>query len=98
MSRPDFEDIIFEKVEVEIKYDGYIDKQKKLIDEMKRLEKMQLPISIDYSKINGLRIEAQEKLNKIKPENLGQASRILGVSPADISVLIVWLHKSSKNI
>ena len=92
-TRPDLTDDIFEQAEINIKYDGYIRRQLSQIAEMRRLEEKKLDFITDYAEIQGLRLEAQEKLNKIKPENLGQASRISGVSPADISVLIIYLSK-----
>ena len=79
--------------EITIKYKGYIDKQLRQIDQFKRLEKKYLSEDIDYDKIKGLRIEARQKLNEIKPVSVGQASRISGVSPADISVLLVYLEQ-----
>lgn len=82
---------ILEKIEVEIKYAGYIERQKKQIQKMKNLENKKIPENICYDQINNLSMEAREKLAKIKPENLGQASRISGVSPADISVLMIWI-------
>ncbi len=91
--RPDLEKAVREKVEIEIKYEGYISRQQAQIDEMLRLEKKLLPDDMDYSAIRGLRLEAAEKLGKVKPTNIGQASRISGVSPADISVLLIWLGK-----
>lgn len=91
--RPPLSDDICEKVEVEIKYEGYISRQQAQVDEMLRLESKIIPKNFDYLSIKGLRIEAAEKLNKIKPENIGQASRISGVSPADISVLLIYLSK-----
>lgn len=94
--RPNLSDEIFEQVEIEIKYSGYIKRQLAQVKEMKRLEKKLLPINIDYHEIIGLRIEACEKLNKVKPLNIGQASRISGVSPADISILLIWLNKREK--
>ena len=90
------DDVLYE-LTIETKYAGYIEKEQKQIDEAKRQEKMMLPQNFDYSQILGLRLEAREKLNKIKPLNMGQASRISGVSPADISVLTVYL-KSKKMI
>lgn len=78
------------KVETEIKYEGYIEKQKAKVREMQRLESRLIPADIDYDKIKGLRLEAAEKLKAIRPVNIGQASRISGVSPADISVLIIY--------
>ena len=92
-TRPPLPYYIFEQVEVEIKYEGYIRRQQAMIDEAKRLEMRKLPQNLDYNAITGLRLEAIEKLNKVKPENVGQASRISGVSPADISVLLIWLTK-----
>lgn len=91
--RPELDVNIFEQVEVEIKYEGYIKRQQALIDEMRRLEGKKLPPDINYQKITGLRLEAQEKLQRVRPENIGQASRISGVSPADISVLLIWLSQ-----
>ena len=90
-TRPQIDKSIFEKVEVEIKYEGYIARQNNQIKELRRLEEKIIPSDIDYKKIRGLRLEAIEKLGKIRPQNIGQASRISGVSPADISVLIIWL-------
>ncbi len=89
--RPDLSYEIFEQVEISIKYEGYIKRQLAQVDEMRRLERRVLDINTDYTQITGLRMEAQEKLNKVKPANLGQASRISGVSPADISVLLIYL-------
>lgn len=83
---------VCEQVELQIKYEGYIQKQLAQIDQMRRLESKKLPKDTDYSLIYGLRLEAIEKLNKIKPLSIGQASRISGVSPADISILAVWLQ------
>lgn len=82
---------IEEKIEVNIKYEGYIRTQLAKIKEMKRLEEKALPTDIDYTKISGLRLEAQEKLNEHRPLNIGQAGRISGVNPADVSVLLIWL-------
>ena len=93
LKRPDFPAAVFENVEIEIKYQGYIKRQKADIAEMRRLEERQLPLHVDYKQIIGLRTEAQEKLEKVKPANVGQASRISGVSPADISVLLIWLSR-----
>jgi tRNA uridine 5-carboxymethylaminomethyl modification enzyme len=89
--RPELDPLVLEQVEVELKYEGYIRRQQSAIEEMRRLENKLLPEQTDYSKITGLRKEAQEKLSKIRPRSIGQASRISGVSPSDISVLIVWL-------
>lgn len=92
--RPTLDPNIFEQVEIEIKYEGYIQKQLKQVEQMRKLETKLLPKEFDYREIKGLRLEAQEKLNKIKPLNIGQASRISGVSPADISVLLIWLAQT----
>lgn len=93
-NRPELDPNIFEQVEIEIKYEGYIQKQLKQVEQMRKLETKLLPKDFDYREIKGLRLEAQEKLNKIKPLNIGQASRISGVSPADISVLLIWLAQN----
>lgn len=95
-SRPPLPNEIFEQVEIDLKYEGYIKRQQAQIDEMRRLEGKKLPEGIDYPAITGLRKEAQEKLQKIRPENVGQASRISGVSPADISVLLIYLAAGQK--
>ena len=84
-------------VETEIKYEGYIKKQKDEIKDLKRLEEKKLPPNINYFKIDGLRLEAREKLNKFKPSNIGMASRIAGVNPVDITALLVWLSKCNKS-
>lgn len=93
VNRPDLPYEIFEQVEIDIKYEGYIKRQKAQVSEMHRLEVKSLPKDLDYNEIIGLRLEAREKLSKIKPKNVGQASRISGVSPADISVLLIYLEK-----
>lgn len=90
-NRPNIDRNIFEQVETEIKYEGYIKRQLIVIDQVRRLEGKILPENIDYNAIDGLRLEAREKLTKVRPENIGQASRISGVSPADISVLVIYL-------
>lgn len=91
--RPALAPDVREQVELQIKYEGYIKKQQEQIEIMRRLEVKALPEDADYSQIRGLRLEAAEKLNKQKPENISQASRISGVSPADVSVLAVWLEQ-----
>ena len=90
--RPQLPDDVCEQVEIRLKYKGYIDRQMQQAEQFKKMENKKLPSDCDYSNIHGLRLEARQKLEKIKPLNLGQASRISGVSPADISVLIVWLE------
>lgn len=82
-----------EEIETQIKYEGYLSKESTIIENNKKLENKLLPKDINYLKIDGLRLEARQKLDKIKPQNLGQASRISGVSPADITVLLVYLSK-----
>lgn len=98
IERPNYPREIFESVETALKYEGYIKRQLQDIAEMRRLEKKLLPKEINYAEISGLRLEAQEKLNRVRPENVGQAGRISGVSPADISVLLIWLsaHNEEK--
>ena len=91
--RPELLKEVKEEVEIMVKYEGYIKMQETQVEGFKKLERKILPKEIDYSKINGLRLEARQKLNKIKPYSIGQASRISGVSPADISVLLVYLEQ-----
>jgi len=88
-SRPDLDPLVIEQVEVELKYEGYIRRQQSLIDEMRRLENRLIPDDFDFYAVTGLRKEAQEKLTRVRPHSIGQASRISGVSPADVSVLIM---------
>ena len=92
-ARPDLSDEVAEQVELQIKYEGYIEKQLEQIEQMRKLEQKVLPNNTDYSQVYGLRLEAIEKLNKLQPHSVGQASRISGVSPADISMLVVWLQR-----
>ena len=92
--RPALPQAVREKVEIEIKYEGYIARQRAQVAEMLRLEGRRLPPDIDYSAVYGLRLEAAEKLMRVRPANIGQASRISGVSPADISVLLIYLEKN----
>ena len=92
-ARPDLAVEIFEQVEIAVKYEGYIKKQLAAVESMRKLEHKALPPDINYKEITGLRLEAQEKLNAVRPLNIGQASRISGVSPADINVLMIYLMK-----
>ena len=85
------------EVEVRIKYAGYIDKQLAQVEKMKKLESRRLVEDINYNEINGLRLEARQKLTDIRPINIGQASRISGVSPADINVLLIYLEKKRRS-
>lgn len=94
---PQLPDEVCEQVELQIKYESYIEKQLAQVEEMRRLESQKLPENLDYSEVYGLRLEAVEKLNKVKPLSVGQASRISGVSPADISMIAVWLHKRKES-
>ncbi len=90
--RPELPRAVTEQAEISLKYEGYIKRQLKQVEEFTRMENRPLPADIDYDGIGGLRLEAREKLKKIRPENFGQASRISGVSPADISVLMIWME------
>ncbi len=89
--RPKLKYSLINKIEIELKYSGYIRIQQEQIEKMRKLESKLLPQDVDYKTIQGLRLEAQEKLNKFKPLNVGQAGRISGVNPADVSVLLIWL-------
>lgn len=91
--RPKLDRLITQQVEIRLKYDGYIQRQTRQIREFQRMENRALPDDVDYSQIQSLRIEARQKLNQIRPINLGQASRISGVSPADLAALIFWLER-----
>ena len=82
---------IMEQIDINIKYDGYIKRQMKQVEQFKKLENKRIPDDIDYDKVPSLRIEAVQKLKQFRPISMGQASRISGVSPADISVLLVYL-------
>ena len=85
-------DEVIDQVEISIKYDGYISRQKKQVEQFKKLENKKIPEDIDYDKVKSLRIEAVQKLKEYRPVSIGQASRISGVSPADISVLMVYIN------
>ena len=86
-----------EQVNINIKYDGYIKRQLKQVEGFKKLETKKLPQDMDYDAISGLRIEAKQKLKEYRPVSVGQASRIAGVSPADISVLLVYMETYRRN-
>lgn len=96
-NRPDLPNEVFEQAEIELKYEGYIKRQQAQVEEMRRLEVKKIPESIDFNAIEGLRLEAREKLTKARPQSVGQASRISGVTPADISVLLIFLAKEGIN-
>lgn len=96
--RPELPDDVIEQVNISIKYEGYIQRQNSQVLQFKKLENKRIPESIDYEKVSNLRMEARQKLSKIRPENIGQASRISGVSPADISVLLVYLKTMNSKL
>ncbi len=91
--RPHLPKEVYEQVGIEIKYEGYISREMQQVENFKKMENKKIPNDFDYDKVQNLRIEARQKLKKFKPENIGQASRIIGVSPADIAVLVVYLKK-----
>ena len=95
--RPDIERDAMEEVNISIKYEGYIKLEEAQVEKFKKLENKKLDENIDYDEIKGLRLEARQKLNKIKPISVGQASRISGVSPADISVLLIYLETKNRS-
>ena len=95
--RPELPADVREQVNIQIKYAGYIDQQLKQVEQFKKLEGRLLPMDLDYETIQGLRLEARQKLNLVRPQNLGQASRITGVSPADISVLLIYMEQMKRN-
>jgi tRNA uridine 5-carboxymethylaminomethyl modification enzyme len=97
VDRPNLSRDIIEQVEINIKYDGYIKRQLKQVEQYKKMERRKIPVGINYDDIKNLRIEARQKLTKFKPVSVGQASRISGVSPADVSVLLVYLEHFSKD-
>ena len=92
VNRPELADDVKVEVEINIKYDGYIKRQLRQVEQFKKLEKKKIPADINYDDVMSLRIEARDKLKKFSPANLGQASRIQGVSPADVSVLLVYIE------
>ena len=91
--RPSLSWRVREQVNIEIKYEGYIRRQRQQVEQFRKMEGKKLPADMDYKSLKGLRLEAQQKLDRIRPENIGQASRISGVSPADISVLLIYLEQ-----
>ena len=92
-TRPDIPADVAEQVEISVKYEGYIQRQQKQVEDFRKMESHKLPPGLDYSSIHGLRLEAREKLAEVRPLDLGQASRISGVSPADIATLMIWLER-----
>lgn len=93
-SRPDLPEEVTEQVEINIRYEGYIERQKKQVENFEKLENRKIPKNIDYDDVLSLRLEARQKLKDFRPSSIGQASRISGVSPADISVLLIYLEKA----
>jgi len=89
---------VIQQVEIAVKYEGYIDRQTAEVEKFKTLEEKCIPPGLDYLSIPSLRTEARLKLDKVRPETLGQASRISGVSPADIGVLMIWMKRGSNEV
>lgn len=96
--RKELPEEVIEQVEIEIKYEGYIERQQRQVDQYKKMEKRKIPEDIDYDEISSLRLEARQKLKAFRPISVGQASRISGVSPADISVLLVYLEHERRTV
>lgn len=94
--RPEVDRVVISQIEIQIKYEGYIKKQFKQIEQFKKMENKSIPENIEYEEVKGLRIEAKQKLSKIRPDSLGQASRISGVSPADVNVLVIYLEQQKR--
>ena len=89
--RPELPEDVIEQVDIHVKYEGYIKRQERQVEQFKKMEEKKIPADINYAEIPSLRIEAKQKLEELRPDSIGQASRISGVSPADISVLLVYL-------
>lgn len=96
LKRPEVDRVVISQIEIQIKYEGYIKKQFKQIEQFKKMENKSIPENIEYEEVKGLRIEAKQKLSKIRPDSLGQASRISGVSPADVNVLVIYLEQQKR--
>ena len=96
IERPELSKAEAQEVEIQVKYEGYIKMQEEQVKKFKKLEDKKLSENINYDEIKGLRIEARQKLNKVKPLSIGQASRISGVSPADVSVLLIYLERQKR--
>ena len=96
LERPELSKAEAQEVEIQVKYEGYIKMQEEQVKKFKKLEDKKLSENINYDEIKGLRIEARQKLNKVKPLSIGQASRISGVSPADVSVLLIYLEQQKR--
>ena len=95
-NRPDLPAEVREQVEITVKYEGYIQRQQRQVAEFEKLERRKLPPDMDYDHIQGLRLEAREKLSALRPLNVGQAGRVSGVSPADVAALLIWLQTHGK--
>ena len=93
-NRPNLSDSIVEQVEIELRYEGYIERQRKQVEHFKKMETRKIPVNIDYDDVPSLRIEARQRLKEFRPLSIGQASRLSGVSPADVSVLLIYLEKN----
>ena len=94
--RPELSAVIREQVEIRIKYAGYIERQERDVEQYRKLQSRPLPPDLDYGEVNSLRLEARQKLNAVKPLNFGQAARISGVSPADITALMIYMETHRK--
>ena len=94
--RPSLPKQVSDQVSIEIKYEGYIAREMQQVESFKKMEGKKIPKDFDYDKVQNLRIEARQKLKKFRPENIGMASRISGVSPSDVSVLLIWLESQKK--
>jgi tRNA uridine 5-carboxymethylaminomethyl modification enzyme len=94
--RPELPRAVTEEVQIQLKYAGYLARQEKQVEAFRKEESRRLPEDMDYMAISGLRVEAREKLQAIRPMSIGQAGRISGVSPADIAVLLIWLEQNGK--
>ena len=94
--RPELPLAVTQEVEIQVKYAGYLARQEKQVEAFRKEESRQLPADLDYETIAGLRMEARQKLNEIRPMSIGQAGRISGVSPADIAVLLIWLEQNKQ--
>src|SRR6185503_5781944 len=93
--KPDLDQAVIQQVEIAVKYEGYIQRQQDEVERFRRMEEKRIPESFDYDNVISLRKEARQKLSEMRPATVGQASRISGVSPSDISVLLVWLKRES---
>ena len=94
--RPELPAVIREQVEIRVKYAGYIERQMRDVEQYRKLQSRPLPLDLDYNEVDSLRLEARQKLNAVKPLNFGQAARISGVSPADITALMIYIETHKK--